>query len=92
MNFDDHIPGARHDEPMQTIHLIIKGNVAQATEAARKRGVALDQARRSPRYASETNARCAETYRAAVVGWFNEPPRVGPYPVGALLHFSEGSK
>ena len=72
-----------------TIHLIIKGNVAQATEAARDRGISLNQARRSPRYESETNARCTSAYREAIVGWYNEPPRIGPYPIGTLLWYSE---
>lgn len=69
------------------IHLIIKGNVAQATQAAHDRGISFNQTCSN---AGETSARCASDYRTRVAAWFAEEPRRAPFPIGALLLFTEG--
>lgn len=71
------------------LHLIIKGNVAQATQAAHDHGISLNQIRTSSN-CSETNARCASDYHARAVSWFAEAPTHAPFPAGTLLLFTEG--
>lgn len=73
------------------IHLIIKGNLGQATQAAHDRGISLNQINAGCDY-RETSARCASGFRARVVSWFAEAPQRAPYPVGALLLFTEGKE
>lgn len=71
------------------IHLLIKGNVAQATQAAHDRGISLNQIHAGANQFNESHARCASDYRMRVVEWFTEEPRNAPYPVGTLLLFTE---
>lgn len=69
------------------IHLIIKGNLGQAIQAAHDRGIAFNQTCSN---AGETSARCASDYHARVVAWFAEQPQRAPFPIGTLLLFTAG--
>jgi hypothetical protein len=77
---------------MTQLHLIIKGNRRDALAAAKQYGITLWYPQTNRRTKSETNATCGDEYRDQVMRWFNEEPREAPYPVGALLHWSEGNK
>jgi hypothetical protein len=75
-----------------SINLVIKGNIAQAIQAAHDRGISLNQTYYANEYYHETLARCASDYRAAVVEWFHAGPQNAPFPIGALLLFSENGE
>lgn len=72
------------------IHLIIKGNTAQAYRAAADHGISLNQCHTNVRHPDETNARCANDYRVQVTQWFCEGSAQAPFPTGTLLLFTEG--
>lgn len=71
------------------IHLLIKGNVAQAIQAAHDRGISLNQIHVGANQFNESHARCASDYRARVVTWFCEGSQQAPFPAGTLLLFTE---
>jgi hypothetical protein len=71
------------------IHLVIKGNLGQATQAAHDHGVSLNQIRAGANQFNESHARCAGDYRARVVAWFCEGSLQAPFPIGTLLLFTE---
>lgn len=73
------------------IQLLIKGNAAQAIQAAHERGISLNQTRASGDW-NETHARCASDYYRRVVEWFAEGPRCAPFPIGALLLFTHADE
>lgn len=70
------------------IHLVIKGNVGQAIQAAHDRGISLNITNPSRDY-DETLARCASDYRLRVTQWFCEGSQQAPFPIGTLLLFTD---
>jgi len=71
------------------IHLLIKGNVAQAHRAAADHGISLNQIHTGANHFNESHARCASDYRARVVEWFCKGSQQAPFPIGTLLLFTE---
>jgi hypothetical protein len=73
------------------INLIIKGNMFDAFTASHARGIALltaaQQFREGP--FSDVVASCADTNLDAVRAWFIASDGPAPYPVGALLFYSD---
>jgi hypothetical protein len=80
------------NNPNGHLHLIIKGNRVEALAAAKAHGVVLFSTIPNRRDPGETNAMCGDEYREAVQAWFNEPPAQAPFPLGALLHWSEQTR
>jgi hypothetical protein len=79
--------------PNGHLNLIIKGNRVEALAAAKANGVTLFHTRPGKgRAEGETYAMCGDEYQEAVVSWFSKPPAQAPFPVGALLHWSEQSR
>jgi hypothetical protein len=72
------------------INLIIKGNMFDAYNASHARGIALLTAAQTFNdRPSEVIASCADANLDAVRAWFVASDGPAPYPVGALLFYSD---
>lgn len=73
-----------------TIHVIIKGTIAQAARAAADRGIglAIDRVWQRLGAQGECVGRVGGQHESAIRAWFHEAPNDPPFPPGTLLHFS----
>lgn len=71
------------------IHLLIKGDEADARSAAAAHDILLHVSDTSycDDIATQSFAYCDDQYLLVVMDWFNETTRA-PYPLGALLFFN----
>jgi hypothetical protein len=75
-------------ETKATMTIIVKGDKFAAAQAAAARGIPFAFICETQH--GETIGRVSLDYRADVLKWFLEPPGNAPFPVGTLLHCSEG--
>lgn len=73
------------------LHLIVKGSIAEAKRAADARSIAAEFTH-TAWDGKEAIGTCSDKLQFAVMAWFNEPPQQAPFPIGALLHWSEQTR